>query len=152
MTELLLSAPVVDSVLAGATEPIVTIGASAPAAASSAANMGIGGAAVTALLGYSVVFFGLVLLMGVIALFGKLMAGKKASAPAAAPATAAPATAAPAAAPVAEKKPDIGVRDGVRVCDLNGVDDKTAAMIMAIVADKTGIPLNELRFISIKEL
>ncbi|MBR4304656.1 MAG: OadG family protein [Clostridia bacterium] len=109
--------------------------------------MGIGGAAVTALLGYSVVFFGLVLLMGVIALFGKLMAGKKASAPAAAPAPAAP-----AAAPVAEKKPDIGVRDGVRVCDLNGVDDKTAAMIMAIVADKTGIPLNELRFISIKEL
>ena len=147
MTDLLLSAPVVDSVLAGTTEPIVTIGASAPAAASSAANMGIGGAAVTALLGYAVVFFGLVLLMGVIALFGKLMAGKKASAPAAAPAPAAP-----AAAPVAEKKPDIGVCDGVRVCDLNGVDDKTAAMIMAIVADKTGIPLNELRFISIKEL
>ena len=147
MTDLLLSAPVVDSVLAGADGPIVTIGASAPSGVSSAANMGIGGAAVTALLGYSVVFFGLVLLMGVIALFGKLMAGKKASAPAAAPAPAAP-----AAAPVAEKKPDIGVRDGVRVCDLNGVDDKTAAMIMAIVADKTGIPLNELRFISIKEL
>jgi len=115
---------------------------------SEATGMGIGGAAVTALLGYSVVFFGLVLLMGVIVLFGKLMTAKKADAPAAAPAAAAPA--APVAAP--EKKPDIGVRDGVRVCDLNGVDDKTAAMIMAIVADKTGIPLNELRFISIKEL
>ena len=28
----------------------------------------------------------------------------------------------------------------------------SAAMLMAIVADKTGTPLNELRFISIKEV
>ena len=130
-------------------DPVVTIGA-APTASSGinleAANMGIGGAGVTALLGYAVVFFGLVLLMCVIALFGKIMAEKKKEQPAAAPA-------APAAASVvAETKPDPGVKDGARVCDLNGVDDKTAAMIMAIVADKTGIPLNELRFISIKEL
>ena len=32
------------------------------------------------------------------------------------------------------------------------LDPKTAAMLMAIVADKTGKPLNELRFISIKEV
>ena len=32
------------------------------------------------------------------------------------------------------------------------VPDKTAAMLMAIVAEKTGKPLNELRFISIKEV
>ena len=32
------------------------------------------------------------------------------------------------------------------------VDPKTAAMLMAIVADKTGKPLNELRFISIREV
>ena len=32
------------------------------------------------------------------------------------------------------------------------VPDKTAAMIMAIVADETGIPLNRLRFISIREI
>ena len=32
------------------------------------------------------------------------------------------------------------------------VNPKTAAMIMAIVADKMGKPLNELRFISIKEV
>ena len=31
------------------------------------------------------------------------------------------------------------------------VEPKTAAMLMAIVADKMGKPLNELRFISIKE-
>lgn len=35
---------------------------------------------------------------------------------------------------------------------LHNVDPKTAAMLMAIVADKTGKPLNELRFISIKEI
>ena len=33
---------------------------------------------------------------------------------------------------------------------LRDVDDQTAAILMAIVADQTGIPLNELRFKSIK--
>lgn len=108
-------------------------------------NMGITDSVITALLGYSVVFVGLVLLMLVITAFGKIMSGKKkqAAQPAAASASA---PAAPAAAS------DIGMRDGSRVCDLHGVDDKTAAMIMAIVAEQTGIPLNELRFISIKEM
>ena len=32
------------------------------------------------------------------------------------------------------------------------VPPKTCAMLMAIVADKMGKPLNELRFISIKEV
>ena len=35
---------------------------------------------------------------------------------------------------------------------LHNVEPKTAAMLMAIVAEKTGKPLNELRFISIKEV
>ena len=35
---------------------------------------------------------------------------------------------------------------------LHDVDPKAAAMCMAIVADKLGKPLNELRFISIKEV
>ena len=35
---------------------------------------------------------------------------------------------------------------------IHDVPPKTAAMLMAIVADKTGKPLNELRFISIKEV
>ena len=35
---------------------------------------------------------------------------------------------------------------------LHDVEPKTAAIIMAIVADKMGKPLNELRFISIKEV
>ena len=35
---------------------------------------------------------------------------------------------------------------------LHDVPPKTAAMLMAITADKLGKPLNELRFISIKEV
>ena len=35
---------------------------------------------------------------------------------------------------------------------LHNVDPKIAAMVMAIVADKLGKPLNELRFISIREV
>lgn len=35
---------------------------------------------------------------------------------------------------------------------LHGVEPKTAAMLMAIVANKMGKPLNELRFTSIKEV
>lgn len=34
---------------------------------------------------------------------------------------------------------------------LHNVDEQTAAMIMAIVSDESGIPLSELRFHSIKE-
>ncbi len=35
---------------------------------------------------------------------------------------------------------------------LHDVEPKTAAMLMAIVADKLGKPINELRFVSIKEV
>ncbi len=35
---------------------------------------------------------------------------------------------------------------------IHNVDPKTAAMLMAIVADKMGKPLNQLRFISIQEV
>ena len=112
-------------------------------------NIGILDAGIIALLGYAVVFFGLILLMIVITVMGKIFvaqAGKKkaeAPAPAAAPA-AAPLAAAPAA-PVAAP----GSAGPVKLYD---VPPKTAAMLMAIVADKMGKPLNELRFISIKEV
>lgn len=59
----------------------------------------------------------------------------------AAPAAAAPApVAAPAAAPAA---PSAGVQ-------LVGVDEPTAAVVMAIVSNESGIPLNRLSFKSIK--
>ena len=35
---------------------------------------------------------------------------------------------------------------------LHNVEPKVAAMLMAIVADKLGKPLNELRFLSIREV
>ena len=35
---------------------------------------------------------------------------------------------------------------------LYNVEERDAAMVMAIVADKLGKPLNELRFISIREV
>ena len=108
-------------------------------------KMGIGDAAIAAVLGYAVVFFGLVLLMCVVIIMGKVMSAKKA-APAAEPAKAAPAPAAPAA-PSAPPAP--GSAGEVKLFD---VPDKEAAMIMAIVADKMGKPLNELRFKSIKEV
>ena len=103
-------------------------------------NMGLLDSAVIALLGYAVVFFGLVLLMIVVTLLGKALSGKtkKNEQPAAAPAVAEPAAKELAPGSAGQLK-------------LHDVPPKTAAMLMAIVADKLGKPLNELRFISIKE-
>ena len=112
--------------------------------ASTLDNIGILDAAIVAVLGYGVVFFGLILLMCVIIVMGKAFMAKDKKA--AATAAAAPA---PAAAPAAEPEPAPGTAGKLKLHD---VEPKTAAMIMAIVADKMGKPLNELRFISIKEV
>ena len=110
----------------------------------------IGEAGVYALLGYIVVFFGLILLMAVVIALGKYFASKDAqmAATAATAATAAKA-AAPAPAPAAPKAVAPGSAGELKLHD---VEPKTAAMLMAIVADKMGKPLNELRFKSIKEV
>lgn len=99
-------------------------------------NMSIGDAGLTAVLGYLVVFVGLVLLMCVVMLAGKAM--KKNAAP-------------EAAAPAAEKAPEPAPGSAGEL-KLYDTDPRDAAMIMAIVADSLGKPLNELRFISIKEV
>ena len=107
-------------------------------------NLKVGDAGILALLGYAVVFFGLILLMVVVMALGAVFATKaKKAAKAAAPVEAAPAVQA-APAPTAP-----GSAGSLK---LYNVEPKTAAMIMAIVADKMGKPLNELRFISIKEV
>ena len=108
--------------------------------------IGIGEAGVYALLGYGMVFFGLILLMVVVMIMGKAFTAKKEK-PAAAPAPAAAASAAPAAPVEAPVAP--GTAGALKTYD---VPPKTCAMLMAIVADKMGKPLNELRFISIKEV
>lgn len=118
--------------------------------ASSLDNIGIVDAGVVALLGYAVVFFGLILLMGVVILMGKYFIAKdrKAAENAAVAKAAVPAPAVPAA-PVA---PAAAAPGSAGQLKLHDVAPKTAAMLMAIVANKMGKPLNELRFISIKEV
>ena len=122
-------------------------GSSALAAADPAsANIGLFDALKVGGVGYLVVFFGLILLMVVVMIIGKIFSRKQTEKKAetvAAPATVAVA-AEPAAAPVAP-----GTAGALKLHD---VPPKTAAMIMAIVADTMGKPLNELRFISIKEV
>lgn len=102
-------------------------------------------AGLVALLGYAVVFIGLIALMAVIMIVGKIMVAKK-TAPAAAPAAAA---AAPAPAPKAAPALATGTAGE---CKLYNVGDREAAMLMAIVANKLGKPLNTLRFKSMKEV
>lgn len=105
-------------------------------------HISFGDAALAALLGYIVVFFGLVLLMWVVMIMGRIMVGHASKAK-----TAAPAPAAPAPAPVIPEAP--GSAGELKLYD---TDPRDAAMVMAIVADTLGKPVNELRFISIKEV
>ena len=104
-------------------------------------NISFGDAALTALLGYLGGFFGLVLLMVVIMIMGKIMISRTNKAKAAA--------AEPAPAPASEAPTAPGSAGELKLYD---TDPRDAAMIMAIVADTLGKPINELRFISIKEV
>ena len=128
-------------------EVVETIAEEAIVIAETAADkIGLGEAAIYAILGYAVVFFGICLLMVVVIIMGKIFIArdrKAAAAKAAAPAAAAPA--------VAEAPKPVAPGSAGQL-KLHDVEPKTAAMIMAIVADKMGKPLNELRFISIKEV
>ena len=122
------------------------------AAAPDLENISIANAAIVAVLGYAVVFFGLILLMMVVIGMGKIFIAKdkKAAAVADAAKAAIPTPAVPVvdAAPAAQDLAP-GTAGQLKLYD---TPPKTAAMIMAIVADKMGKPLNELRFISIKEV
>ena len=101
----------------------------------------LGEAGIYALLGYSVVFFGLILLMLVVIFLGKCftLGAKKEQ----------PVKETPSCAPVSEIPAAPGSAGQLK---LHNVDPKTAAMLMAIVANKLQKPINELRFLSIKEV
>lgn len=101
-------------------------------------KISIGTAALIVVLGMAVVFFGLILLMYVTKIAGAIISRKKSAESAAAP-----------AAPAVKTAPAPGTAGKIALHD---VPDKTAAMLMAIVASKTGKPLNQLRFISIREI
>ena len=89
-------------------------------------------------LGLAVVFMMLIILMIMIYILTAII--RKLSRPAA-----------EAPAPGAEPAPAKLAPGSCGEVQVFDVPDATAAMIMAIVADKMGAPLNELRFISIKE-
>ena len=110
-------------------------------------NLGLLEAGIIALLGYAVVFFGLILLMLVITALGKSFTIKSK-----ANVASAPAAPAPTAAPVAAPAEPVAAPGSAGKLKLHDVEPKTAAMLMAIVANKMGKPLNELRFTSIKEV
>ena len=118
-------------------------------------NLTFGESLTMAGIGMLVVFMELIILALTIMLMGKVVssiAGKKGNA---APA----AKAAPAAAPVKAAAPAAAVRTLVAgynvlkpVLALCGVDEPTAAMVMAITADKLGAQPSELSFRAIRAI
>ena len=103
--------------------------------------MSIGTAAIYSVLGIAVVFCALAMLMVIIIVLynatNKKMAEEK------------PAEPVRAAAPAPEPVLAAGTAGNVK---LYNTDPRDAAMVMAIVADQLGKPLNELRFISVKRI
>ena len=113
-------------------------------------NLSVGQAGAIAILGYLVVFLGLVLLMLVVlAMASYFISQAKKAAAVEAPAPEPVKAAAPAAEPEKKAPPAPGTAGEFK---LYNTDPRDAAMVMAIVADATGIPLNQLRFKSIKEV
>ncbi len=115
------------------------------------------------IIGMCVVFVVLILLMVIIHLMSAILRAvnkekaQAASAPSAAAAAPAPVagpiiTAAPAAAPVPVSVVGPMAPGSCGSVALHTVPDRTAAMLMAIVADQMQVPLEELRFISIREI
>lgn len=93
-------------------------------------------ALITALLGYAVVFLGIAFLLLIIVAMGKILSKPKSA----------------VTVSVTEVKADEKAPGSAGELKLYDTDPRDAAMIMAIVADSLGKPLNELRFISIREV
>lgn len=125
------------------------------AANAEAATMNFGEAVLMSLVGFVLVMAILCLLMGIIYLMGyifKKATGKDLSFKALWAKITKKQPEAPAVvaeAPAAEAPVAPGAAGEFK---LNGVPPEIAAMAMAIVADEMKTPLNELRFISIKEI
>lgn len=87
------------------------------------------------LIGFVLVFLVLLILMAFIAVMNKAFSIRKSE-----------------KAPAAESAPAPAAKKEIPEVILQNVSERDAAMIMAIVADESGIPLEELRFISIREV
>ena len=105
-------------------------------------TLDLGGYALFSVMGICVVFVALVLIMCMIKILVAVTERKTAPAAEAAASTA-------AAAPAPEPVYAPGTAGDLCLYD---TDPRDAAMIMAIVADELKKPLNELRFISIREV
>ncbi len=105
-------------------------------------------AGLIAVMGYVVVFFGIILLLIVVVVMGKVMAASSKRAAAKAAAAAPAAGSAPSAGAVSPPE----ARGAAGEVKLHDVDDRDAAIIMAIVAHQLQVPINRLRFRSIKEV
>ncbi len=97
-------------------------------------SLSAGEAGLIALSGFATVFIMLAVLCLICVVMAKAMGTKKT---------------APAAAPAAQAPADQTYGGDIKLID---VDEKTAACIMAIVSDQTGIPLSELIFKKIRGL
>ena len=104
-------------------------------------NLDMGGFALYSVMGVCVVFIALVLIMAMIKILVTATSRKKE--------TAAAGSAAADSAPKPEPVLAPGTAGELNLYD---TDPRDAAMIMAIVADELKKPLNELRFISIREV
>ena len=107
--------------------------------------MTFGDACLYSVTGLLVVFFALILLMAII----KIMTAVGDSVEKKATLATAAAAPAPAAEPAKVEKPGPKYTRELKLWD---TDPRDAAMIMAIVAETTQIPLKELQFLSIKEI
>lgn len=108
--------------------------------------MSIADAGITAIFGYVVVFAGLLILMAVISIMGTYFKSKEKSAEPEKQKTE------PNKIPKLVKVNKPVAKGSAGHIKLYDVPDKEAAMIMAIVADTMQKPINELHFISIKEV
>ena len=97
------------------------------------------------LTGFLVVFIALMALIAVVKALTALSGRRKAAAQAAPGQQGDP----PYASVSADMMPAAGSSGEI---DLHNVDDHSAALIMAIVADRLQVPLNTLRFRSIKQI
>ncbi len=129
--------------------PLAGLGFAKIIVAQQLSKLSLGELFLVSLFGFALVFFVLLILQGIIGLIAKSVK---------APAVETTDVAAskvnyqmePQAAKASEKAqvPAVGSQGEL---DLNGVDPRTAAMLMAIVAERLQKPLNRLRFLSIQE-
>ncbi len=116
-------------------------------AAFRAEKISIPEALLLSLLGFAIVFVVLILLIIVIRVLTVLTSRKAAPSPS--PVQAVETRVEARAAAESGKVPAPG---SIGECSLHTVDDRTAALLMAIVADDLKVPLNELRFVSIRQI